>query len=85
MKRFAINGAGRIGRLVIRDYLRRQPDNLQLVAVNDLTDNQTQAYLLEFDSVHGRVSSPVAIEGDQLRVEAVGLIPESLACGQACQ
>ena len=71
MKRFAINGAGRIGRLVMREYLRRQPDNLQLVAVNDLTDTETLAYLLEFDSVHGRLPSPVAIEGDQLCVAGV--------------
>lgn len=71
MKRFAINGAGRIGRLVMREYLRRQPDNLQLVAVNDLTDTETLAYLLEFDSVHGRLSSSVAIEGDQLCVGGV--------------
>ncbi|MCP3864445.1 MAG: type I glyceraldehyde-3-phosphate dehydrogenase [Aestuariibacter sp.] len=71
MTRFAINGAGRIGRLVMREYLRRQPDNLQLVAVNDLTDTETLAYLLEFDSVHGRLPSPVAIEGDQLCVAGV--------------
>jgi glyceraldehyde 3-phosphate dehydrogenase/glyceraldehyde-3-phosphate dehydrogenase (NAD(P)) len=55
----------------MREYLRRQPDNLQLVAVNDLTDTETLAYLLEFDSVHGRLPSPVAIEGDQLCVAGV--------------
>lgn len=66
MKRFAINGAGRVGRLVIREYLRRKPDNVQLVAINDLTDTETLAYLLEFDSVHGRLSTPVAYSEESL-------------------
>jgi glyceraldehyde 3-phosphate dehydrogenase/glyceraldehyde-3-phosphate dehydrogenase (NAD(P)) len=73
MKRFAINGAGRIGRLVIREYLRRKPENLQLVALNDLTDIETLAYLLEFDSVHGRLGTPVESDGDQLRVSGVSI------------
>ena len=73
MKRFAINGAGRIGRLVIREYLRRMPENLQLVALNDLTDCETLAYLLEYDSVHGRLAAPVEISGDQLRVSGVSI------------
>ena len=73
MKRFAINGAGRIGRLVIREYLRRMPENLQLVALNDLTDCETLAYLLEFDSVHVRIAAPVEISGDQLQVSGVSI------------
>jgi glyceraldehyde 3-phosphate dehydrogenase/glyceraldehyde-3-phosphate dehydrogenase (NAD(P)) len=73
VKRFAINGAGRIGRLVIREYLQRKPENLQLVALNDLTDNETLAYLLEFDSVHGRIAAPVEISGDQLQVSGVAI------------
>ena len=68
MKRFAINGAGRIGRLVIREYLHRKPDNLTLVAINDLTDTDTLAYLLEFDSGHGRLAGPVESSNCQLRV-----------------
>ena len=73
MKRFAINGAGRIGRLVIREYLRRMPENLQLVALNDLTDCETLAYLLEYDSVHGRLAAPVETSGDQLSVSGVSI------------
>lgn len=68
MKRFAINGAGRIGRLVIREYLRRNPEPLQLVGLNDLSDSETLAYLLEFDSVHGRLTTPVETHRDLLRV-----------------
>jgi glyceraldehyde 3-phosphate dehydrogenase/glyceraldehyde-3-phosphate dehydrogenase (NAD(P)) len=73
MKKFTINGAGRIGRLVIREYLRRKPKNLELVALNDLSDNETLAYLLEFDSVHGRLATPVEIDGAQLRVSGVSI------------
>lgn len=51
-KRIAVNGCGRIGRLTIKLILN-QPD-LELVAVNDLTDPKTLAHLLQFDSVHGK-------------------------------
>lgn len=53
-KRIAINGCGRIGRLTIKLILDR-PD-LELVAVNDLTDPKTLAHLLQYDSVHGKYS-----------------------------
>jgi glyceraldehyde 3-phosphate dehydrogenase len=49
-----INGFGRIGRMVGRAILESKNKNMELVAVNDLTDAQTLAYLLKYDSVHGR-------------------------------
>jgi glyceraldehyde 3-phosphate dehydrogenase len=52
-----INGFGRIGRLLYR-VLRQSPD-LEVVAVNDLTDAKTLAHLLKYDSVHGRLSDDV--------------------------
>ena len=71
MKTFAINGAGRIGRLVIREYFRRKPNTLKLVAINDLTDTETLAYLLAFDSVHGRFASTVSVSNDGLSFDDV--------------
>ncbi|MDN5347517.1 MAG: hypothetical protein PWP65_1081 [Clostridia bacterium] len=56
-KKIAINGFGRIGRLVFRASLEQ--DELQVVAVNDLTDAQTNAHLLKYDSVHGRLNMEV--------------------------
>jgi glyceraldehyde 3-phosphate dehydrogenase len=63
--RLAINGFGRIGRLVFRASLH-DPD-LQFVAVNDVTDAATLAHLLKYDSVHGRMSEEVSVEGDSIR------------------
>lgn len=59
-----INGFGRIGRLVARAILERKNSNLEIVAVNDLTDAKTNAYLLKYDSVHGRFLGEVKVSGD---------------------
>lgn len=64
MKKVAINGLGRIGRLVLR-HLMRLPQ-VQVVAVNDRTDAATLAHLIQYDSVHGQPDFPVAVEGDHL-------------------
>ena len=63
--RVAINGFGRIGRTLFRILSRRE--DVQVVALNDLTDNETLAYLLRFDTVHGRYPGEVVLEGDVLR------------------
>lgn len=63
--RIAINGFGRIGRTITRELLKRNA-NVELVAINDLTDVDTLAYLLQFDSVHGRLDQKVSVEGDSL-------------------
>jgi glyceraldehyde 3-phosphate dehydrogenase len=61
--KIGINGFGRIGRNVYRAALQRNPD-LEIVAVNDLTDAKTLAYLLKYDSVHGVLDADVkAIDG----------------------
>ena len=59
IKRVAINGFGRIGRNVIRAAMAGGADNLEFVAVNDLTDTRTLAHLLKYDSVHGRFAGTV--------------------------
>lgn len=65
--RFAINGFGRIGRIMYR-ALRKLGRDMELVAVNDLTDAETLAHLLEYDSVHGRLDVNVRVAGDSLEV-----------------
>lgn len=57
--RVAINGFGRIGRNVLRAYAANPNPDIEFVAINDLADIDTAAFLLEFDSNHGRLSTPV--------------------------
>jgi len=56
--RVAINGFGRIGRLVFRNLIARS-DEFEVVAINDLTKNETLAHLLKYDSIHGRFDGTV--------------------------
>jgi len=62
--RLAINGFGRIGRLVGR--LTSNHPRIELVGVNDITDAATLAHLLQYDSVHGKFKEKVSAEGDEL-------------------
>src|SRR5213594_4269767 len=64
--RIGINGFGRIGRNVLRASLG--DPNLHFVAINDLTDAKTLAYLLKYDSVHGTLQGNVEAKGDQILV-----------------
>ncbi len=68
MTRIAINGFGRIGRNVLRALLERGSD-LDVVAVNDLTEPAALARLLAFDSTAGRLGRPVEADGDTLVVD----------------
>jgi glyceraldehyde 3-phosphate dehydrogenase len=65
-KRIAINGFGRIGRLAMR-RLANDPE-LEVVAINDLSDPATLAHLYKYDSVQGKVNYPVLIENQHLRI-----------------
>jgi len=65
--RVGINGFGRIGRNVLRAFEESPRSDIEIVAVNDLADIQTAAFLLEYDSVHGRLKSPVTVGGDVIR------------------
>jgi len=65
--RIAINGFGRIGRMFFRAALHQR--NLEVVAVNDITDAQTLAHLLKYDSVHGKLPQTVKAEGDQIMLD----------------
>jgi len=66
--RVAINGFGRIGRLVARAILERPDCGLDLVSVNDLADAKANAWLFKHDSVHGKFPGEVKAEGDAIVV-----------------
>ena len=68
MTKVAINGFGRIGRLVARAILERTDHELELVAINDLADASANALLFKRDSVHGKFSGDVSAEGDVMIV-----------------
>ena len=64
--RVAINGFGRIGRLVLRAALESGRDDIEFVAVNDLAPAEQNAYLLKYDSVHGNLPMDIKLEGDYI-------------------
>lgn len=65
--KIGINGFGRIGRNFLRAALAKD-SGLEVVAVNDLTDNKTLAHLLKYDSIAGRLDATVELEGDNIIV-----------------
>ncbi len=65
-----INGFGRIGRMVFRAAYRR--DDVGLLALNDITDPNTLAHLLKYDSVHGILKAEVKVEGNNIMVDGKG-------------
>ncbi len=66
--RVAINGFGRIGRLVLRSILEHKRTDIEVVAVNDLGPVETNVHLLKYDSVHGPLNMDVKVEGDFVSV-----------------
>lgn len=76
MTNVAINGFGRIGRLVLRAFISRYP-NVNVVAINDLTDAKTLAYLFKYDSIHkifpGEIThteDSIIVNGKKIRIYA---------------
>ena len=66
--RVAINGFGRIGRLVLRSIIEHGRTDIEVVAINDLGPVETNAHLLRYDSVHGRFPGKVTVDGDSIDV-----------------
>jgi len=66
--RVAINGFGRIGRLVLRSIVENGRRDVEVVAINDLGPVPTNAHLLRYDSVHGRFPANVSVDGDLMVV-----------------
>ena len=69
MTKVAINGFGRIGRLVARAILERPESGLELVTINDLADAKSNAWLFSRDSVHGKYPGTVSADGDDLVID----------------
>jgi glyceraldehyde 3-phosphate dehydrogenase len=67
--RVAINGFGRIGRLLLRAIIETGRKDIQVVAVNDLGPAETNAHLLRYDSVHGRFQGEVKVQGERMIVD----------------
>ena len=64
MYRVAINGYGRIGQSVLRALYSSDRHNFQVVAINELSDVETIAYLTRYDTTHGRFPVPVEQDGE---------------------
>ena len=74
--RVAINGFGRIGRLTFRNLLKK--DNVEVIAINDLTDNATLAHLLKWDSAHGKFDGTVEATDDHLIVNGKKILATAI-------
>ncbi len=68
MLRVAINGYGRIGRLIHRQFILRFPLEVEVVAINASSDTDMRAYLLKYDSLHHRLDADIVAQGDTLTV-----------------
>ena len=67
--KIGINGFGRIGRQVFRSIKERYPDTIEVVAINDVGDTETNAHLLKFDSTYGRYPGTVKCEDGSLNID----------------
>jgi glyceraldehyde 3-phosphate dehydrogenase len=67
--RVALNGFGRIGRNVFRAAMEAKRSDVEFVAINDLGPAESNAHLLKFDSVHGRLNADVRVSGDEMSVD----------------
>ena len=78
MKKIGINGLGRIGRLVLRQFISNPSNDIDIVAANDLTPIDDLAYLLRFDSVHGKSTYDISYGSDfiQLGSKKIKIINE---------
>jgi glyceraldehyde 3-phosphate dehydrogenase len=76
--RVAINGYGRIGRVVHRQLLQRFSSNVSVVAINASSDAAMRAYLLQYDTLHGRFDHAVTVDGEHLKVngDSVAVVRE---------
>ena len=70
----AINGFGRIGRLVLRAMVESGRDDLVPIAINDLGSIEANAHLFRYDSVHGRFPGEVEVSGDTITIRHGGRV-----------
>ena len=64
--KLAINGFGRIGRLVFRSILESQRNDVEVVCINDLGPAESNAHLLKYDSVHGTLPGDIKVNGNTI-------------------
>jgi glyceraldehyde 3-phosphate dehydrogenase len=74
--RIGINGFGRIGRILYRAALKNP--KVKVVAINDLTNSETMAHLLKYDSVHGVLDRPISAKGDSIDVDGQAVVIRSV-------
>ncbi|MEN6645055.1 MAG: type I glyceraldehyde-3-phosphate dehydrogenase [Armatimonadia bacterium] len=77
-----INGFGRIGRQVFKAIWERFQGELEVVAINDLTDDKTLAHLLKYDSIYGKTNATIAV-GEDVTID--GYTCTGCACGDTCK
>ena len=70
----AINGFGRIGRNVFRQLTTNPSNKIEVVAINDLTDNATLAHLLKYDSIHGRLDAQIESSDTKITVNGKSVL-----------
>ena len=68
MTKVGINGFGRIGRLVLRAAVEMKAENLNFVAVNDLTDAKTLGHLFKYDSTFGKFAGEIEVKEESLLI-----------------
>ncbi len=81
-KRVAINGFGRIGRLTFRYLLEK--DDIEVVAINDLTDNHTLAHLLKYDTMHGRFDGELRADDEYLYINGRKILGSAIKNPAEC-
>jgi len=74
--KLGINGFGRIGRMILRASLNHS--DVEVVAINDLTDSKTMAYLLKYDSVHGRLDKDITATEDSIEIDGKSIAIRSV-------
>lgn len=73
MLKVAINGYGRIGRVVHRQLLKNYADSVEVVATNATSDAAMRKYLLKYDTLHGRFDPDVEVDGDNLKINGTSV------------
>lgn len=81
-KRIAINGFGRIGRLTFRNLINNH--DVEVVAINDLTDNHTLAHLLKYDTMHGKFDGAVVADDEFLYINGQKILGSSIKNPAEC-
>ncbi len=81
-KRIAINGFGRIGRITFRNLIKNP--NVEVVAINDLTDNHTLAHLLKYDTMHGQFDGTVTADDEYLFVNGQKILCSAIKNPAEC-